>query len=164
MGERARGDMQEKDGMSGDEAKKQYEMLHWLNLGVDFVLSAACDDSLKQNVHSRNRGYFLVDAGVLRVSAGVRSRVAEHRGEGARVRFPDIGAVLPSAEYPGLLFERAGNGRFLLDWGANRRKTRRSECGRDRWWCRKWYSSKRKRRKRRRFGRQSATAKPFLTR
>lgn len=57
-GERERGDMQEKEGMSGEEAKKQYEMLHWLNLGVDFVLSAACDDSLKQNVHSRNRGVF----------------------------------------------------------------------------------------------------------
>lgn len=114
MGERARGDMQEKDGMSGEEAKKQYEMLHWLNLGVDFVLTAACDDSLKQNVNSRNRGYFVVDAGILRVSAGIRSRVAEHGGEGARLRFADFGAMLPSAEYPGLLSERAGNGRLRL--------------------------------------------------
>lgn len=44
--------------MSDEEAKKQYEMLRWLNRGVDFVLSGACEDSIKQNVDSRKSGFF----------------------------------------------------------------------------------------------------------
>lgn len=112
--------------MSGEEAKKLYEMLHWLNLGVDFVLSAACDDQIKKNVDSRNRGYFVVDAGVLRVPAAVRSRAAEFGGEGFRVRFAHVGAELARAKHPGLLPQRAGNGCLSLEPSIERRKTRRS--------------------------------------